>query len=177
MGATETDRRTIVRVLFGDGPTWVSYWGRGVLIHIVAIRAWIDECGRRPSVTWQEIEEGVERILSSRPHATRDGFHAKTQRRNNPEPSNVPREFLAEPRAESVPTPQRVDAGGIACRSDPAPSVEAVIESDVVCVRPLGVGENLFEVLLGVRGVILTRGAVEELARQASACAAWTEAP
>jgi hypothetical protein len=157
----ERSREPLARVLRGDVSFWVECWGRAVQLHVVEISKWIDACARRPKVTWLEVEQGVEEILS----------------RRSPAALEVPRRFLAERDAECLPSPQQEDAGGVGCGTDLAPSVgeeasaELALDPDSVCVRPLGKSNELFEVLLGVRGVVLTRDALDELSRQSARCA------
>jgi hypothetical protein len=147
MDGMDDEKKRLNRVLRGEVSFWVECWGRSVQLYVVEISKWIDACARRPSVTWLEVEQGVERILSRRDAA--------------PE---LPRRRAAE----CLPSPQQEDAGGVDCGTDPAPSVgedasaKTVLCADSICVRPLGRSEELFEVLLGVRGVVLTRAAVAE---------------
>jgi hypothetical protein len=160
MDGMDDEKKRLNRVLRGEVSFWVECWGRAVLWYVVEIREWIDACARRPRVTWLEVEQGVERILS----------------RRSPAALEVPRRFLAERDAECLPSPQQEDAGGVDCGTDPAPSVgedasaKTVLCADSICVRPLGRSEELFEVLLGVRGVVLTRAALAELSSQSARC-------
>jgi hypothetical protein len=156
----EKRREPLNRVLSGEVSFWVECWGRAVLWYVVEIREWIDACARRPAVTWLEVEQGVEMILCS-------------MRPLHPE---IPRRFLAERDAERLPSPQQEDAGGAGCRTDLAPSAgdnaaaETALDPASVFVKPLGQSKALFEVFLGVRGVVLTRAAVAELSAQSRRC-------
>jgi hypothetical protein len=160
MDEMEDERHRLTRVLRGDVSFWVECWGRAVLWYVVEIREWIDACARRPRVTWLEVEQGVERILS----------------RRAPAAVKIPRRFLAERDAERLPSPQQEDAGGVGCGTDLAPSAgdnaaaETALDPDSVFVKPLGQSAALFEVFLGVRGVVLTRAAVAELSAQSRRC-------
>jgi hypothetical protein len=150
------ERHRLTRVLRGDVSFWVECWGRAVWVHVVEIREWIDACARRRRVTWLEVEEGVERILS----------------RRSPAAPELPRRRAAE----RLPSPQQEDAGGVGCGTDLAPSAgdnaaaETALDPDSVFVKPLGQSAALFEVFLGVRGVVLTRAAVAELSAQSRRC-------
>jgi len=90
--------------------------------------------------TWQALDECVQQILIGASPDTSPCAAAV----------NIPPRFLAEPAAESVPSPQQEDAGGVGCATFPAPSVPKAKLTDSIRVRRLDP--------LGAWFVILARG-------------------